>query len=167
MTIEQRLQLVIGFVKQNATSTQAQLVDFLVSQGDTQKDAENAIPIYIQMLVDFGYITTATYEAMRDWGNAVSDTALSNASNTLLNEYYKQKQQAEEVAQLQSEIASIEQEITDTKAEYDRVQAKQNDVTDQEIKEAIDFYAVEKYQPIIIESENRLLELKEKLNGYN
>jgi len=117
MTIEERLQLVVGFVKNNTTSTQTELVDFLVSQGDTQTEAENAIPLYIGMLVSFGYIINATYEDMRDWGNTVSVEALSNASTTLLGEYYKQVTIAEQkikdtetISEYNNQILKLEEE---------------------------------------------------------
>jgi hypothetical protein len=158
MSIEQRLQLVIGFVKQNATSTQSELVDFLVSQGDTKTDAENAIPIYIQMLVSFGYIINATYEDMRDWGNTVSTEALNNASATLLNEYYKQVETEKEKAKL----SELQKEFDALLVRNDEVRQKIVDNTDQDILDGLSYVQDGIFERIVY-IESRINNIKNKL----
>ncbi len=143
MTIEERLQLVIGFVKQNATSTQTELVDFLVSQGDTQTEAENAIPLYIGMLVSFGYIINSTYEAMRDWSNTVSIEALNNASATLLGEYNKQIALLEQKAKDMSYISEYDNQILKLEEEKkNRSTLEYPTSASDSLKEAVDDFNV-------------------------
>lgn len=113
MTVEERLDAVAGFVLQNPTSTEADCVVHLVSLGDTQAHAEAAMPQYIQFLIGFGYITTPTYEAMRDWANTISVQALMTAKAALMDAYNAEIKKEERRLDLQEQITAVEEAIAD------------------------------------------------------
>lgn len=111
MQIEQRLQLTIGFIKQGNTSTETELITYLVSQGDTLEDAQAAIPLYLGMMVQFGYIDTPTYEAMRDWGNSRTVEQITVATTAMLQAYEGLKKKEKEVSDLLAEKTRLEEDV--------------------------------------------------------
>jgi hypothetical protein len=111
MTIETRLQLTIGFILQAPTSTEDQLIAFLVSQGDTIEEATAALPLYLGMMVQFGFIETATYETMRDWGNARTIEQITVATGTMLVKYNELKALEAIVTDLTERKAVLESDI--------------------------------------------------------
>ena len=121
MTIEQRLQLTIGFIKQGNTSTENQLVDFLVSQGDTQSEAVNAIPLYLNMMVQFGYIETPTYVAMRDWWNSRTVEQILTATKAMLVEYNALKKAEEDRLEAVRTLEAVNAQIAELEAQPDEI----------------------------------------------
>lgn len=122
MTIEERLQHTIGFIKQSPSSTQEQLISYLISVGDTEAEASAALPLYLTMMVQFGYIDTATYEAMRDWGNARSVEQITVATTAMLAAYNQTKKAAEDKANLEAEKVRLETDADELETPFTQQQ---------------------------------------------
>lgn len=113
MEIEQRLQLTIGFVRQAPTSTESDLITFLVSKGDVTEEAEAALPLYLGMMLQFGFLTDSTYEAMRDWGNSHTIEQITVATGAMLVAYNKIEEQARVVAEAEAELTIVQSRLAE------------------------------------------------------
>ena len=111
MTIEQRLQLSIGYIMQNPTTNEISVVNYLIDQGNTKEESENALALYKQLLFDYGYITAINFGELKTWLTGVSSTVLANVSEILLAKYKLNISDQEKIAYIVLQNEGIDSDL--------------------------------------------------------